>query len=34
LTINTKAHQPFDKVLERLKFNMIERVYSKYLGGK
>ena len=34
LTINTKTHQPFDKVLERLKFNMIERVYSKHLGGK
>ena len=34
LTINTKIHQPFDAVLERLKFNMVERVYSKYLGGK
>ena len=34
LTINTKTHQPFDKVLERLKFNLIERVYSKYLGGE
>lgn len=33
LTINTKIHQPFDKVLERLKFKPIERVYSKYLGG-
>jgi len=33
LTINTKVHQPFDKVLERLGFNLIERVYSKYLGG-
>ena len=33
LTINTKVHQPFDKVLERLKFKPIERVYSKYLRG-
>jgi GNAT superfamily N-acetyltransferase len=33
LTINTKVHQPFDKVLERLKFKPIERVYSKYLKG-
>tara|TARA_R110001592_G_scaffold185146_1_gene429093 strand:+ start:1018 stop:1479 length:462 start_codon:yes stop_codon:yes gene_type:complete len=33
LTINTKIHQPFDKVLERLRFKPIERVYSKYLGG-
>lgn len=34
LAINTKVHQPFDVVLERLDFNMVERVYSKYLGGK
>ena len=34
LNINTKVHQPFDKVLERLGFGLIERVYSKYLGGK
>ena len=26
LAINTKVHQPFDKVLERLGFNLIERV--------
>tara|TARA_R110000737_G_scaffold4011_2_gene13235 strand:- start:6427 stop:6885 length:459 start_codon:yes stop_codon:yes gene_type:complete len=32
LLINTKIHRPFDKVLERLKFKPIERVYSKYLG--
>jgi GNAT superfamily N-acetyltransferase len=32
LTINTKVHQPFDKLLDRLKFSKIERVYSKYLG--
>lgn len=34
LLINTKVHQPFDKVLDRIGFNLIERVYSKYLGGK
>tara|TARA_B110000259_G_C13926472_1_gene367060 strand:- start:559 stop:1017 length:459 start_codon:yes stop_codon:yes gene_type:complete len=33
LTINTKVHQPFDRVLERLGFNLIERVYSSYLQG-
>jgi GNAT superfamily N-acetyltransferase len=33
LTINTKVHKPFDSVLERLNFNLIERVYSKYIGG-
>jgi GNAT superfamily N-acetyltransferase len=32
LTINTKVHQPFDRLLDRLKFSKIERVYSKYLG--
>jgi hypothetical protein len=34
LTINTKVHQPFDKVLEWLGFNLTERVYSKYLKDK
>lgn len=29
--INTKIHQPFDVVLERLGFNCIERIYSKCL---
>mgnify|MGYP003674087309 FL=1 len=33
LLINTKTHKPFDKVLERLKFKPIERVYSKFIGG-
>lgn len=33
LTINTKVHQPFDKLMVFLKFRKIERVYSKYLGG-
>ena len=28
LHINTKAHQPFDAILERLGFEEIERVYS------
>ena len=32
LTINTKVHQPFDKLMDFLKFNNIERVYSKYVG--
>tara|TARA_R110000803_G_scaffold4407_1_gene14831 strand:- start:245 stop:700 length:456 start_codon:yes stop_codon:yes gene_type:complete len=32
LVINTKTHKPFDKVLERLKFKPIERVYSKFIG--
>ncbi len=32
LSINTKTHQPFDLILSRLGFNLIERVYSKYLG--
>lgn len=29
--INTKAHQPFDAILERLGFDEIERVYSLML---
>lgn len=32
LTINTKIHQPFDPILERLGYSPIERVHSKYLG--
>jgi len=32
LSINTKVHQPFDVIMKRLGFNLIERVYSKYLG--
>jgi GNAT superfamily N-acetyltransferase len=31
LSINTKVHKPFDLLLERLGFNLIERVYSKRL---
>lgn len=32
LNINTKVHKPFDNLMDRLGFNLIERVYSKYLG--
>ena len=32
MMINTKTHQPFDKLLERVGFKLIERVYSKYIG--
>lgn len=32
LHINTKTHQPFDPILERLGFEEIETVFSKVLG--
>jgi GNAT superfamily N-acetyltransferase len=32
LAINTKVHRPFDSLMERLGFKLIERVYSKYIG--
>lgn len=32
LFINTKLHQPFDPILERLEFNEVEKVYAKILG--
>lgn len=32
LNINTKVHKPFDSLMEYLGFNLIERVYSKYIG--
>ena len=32
LTINTKVHHPFDKLMDFLKFNKVERIYSKYIG--
>ena len=32
LKINTKVHQPFDKLVNYLGFGLIERVYTKYLG--
>lgn len=31
LFINTKRHQPFDPILERLKFCEVEKVYAKIL---
>jgi len=32
LTLNTKVHLPFDKLMVHMGFNLIERIYSKYLG--
>lgn len=32
LTLNTKVHLPFDKLMVHMGFDLIERVYSKYLG--
>jgi GNAT superfamily N-acetyltransferase len=32
LVINTKTHKPFDSLLDRLGFNLTERVYTKYIG--
>lgn len=32
LNINTKAHKPFDKLLDYMRYNMVERVYQKYIG--
>lgn len=32
LVVNTKVHKPFDAVLERLGFENVERIYSKYIG--
>ena len=32
LTINTKVHSPFDRLMDFLKFTKVERVYSKYIG--
>lgn len=34
LVINTKAHAPFDAILERNGFELTERVYSKLLKDK
>lgn len=31
--INTKTYAPFDKLLERMDFSLIERSYSKYIGN-
>ena len=30
--INTKIHAPFDKLLEKMQYNCIERIFSKYIG--
>jgi GNAT superfamily N-acetyltransferase len=32
LTLNTKVHLPFDKLMVHMGFDLIERIYSKYLG--
>jgi len=32
LKINTKVHKPFDKLMDYLKFDCVERVYTKYIG--
>lgn len=33
MTVNTKMHKPFDKLLKWLGFTHIENLYSKYLRG-
>nr|BAR35097.1 N-acetyltransferase GCN5 [uncultured Mediterranean phage uvMED] len=30
--INTKVHAPFDSLMERMGYSLIERLYSKYIG--
>lgn len=32
LSINTKTHAPFDKLLSKMGYNLTERLYTKYLG--
>ena len=32
MMINTKVHIPFDKLMIGMGFDLIERVYSKFLG--
>lgn len=32
MMVNTKVHVPFDRLMLGMSFNLIERVYSKYLG--
>ncbi len=32
LKLNTKVHLPFDKLMLHMGFDLIERIYSKYLG--
>ena len=33
LNINTKVHLPFDSLMLGMNFELIERIYSKYLRG-
>lgn len=30
--INTLVHAPFDSLMERMSYNLVERSYSKYIG--
>lgn len=32
ISINTKVHIPFDSLMVGMEFDLIERIYSKYLG--
>lgn len=32
LNISTSVYKPFDPIMDRLGFNLIERLYSKYIG--
>jgi GNAT superfamily N-acetyltransferase len=32
ININTKVHTPFDRLMEKMGYNLIERLYSKYIG--
>lgn len=32
ININTKVHTPFDSLMEKMGYNLIERLYSKYIG--
>jgi len=34
MTLNTKVHIPFDKLMVHMGFELIERVYSKFLRNK
>lgn len=32
LNINTKTHRPFDSLMSYMKYDLVERVYQKYIG--
>jgi len=32
MSINTKTHRPFDSLMSYLKYDLVERVYQKYIG--